>query len=1103
MQALPKLGRYEEKTKYKKREAYNNDPLPVPLTDPRFPGLRFEPARPGAKKKDPDYKDRIVSDDTKFNIFDVPDTTFIKEAEIELHEVQPFAEYTEGVAMIDCEWIGPDGGQATGTINDVLVAIGLRNRGKSYLGCNADKTEKELLEWFFRSLDNLKDVHTITGYAIYGFFRGTEEVMVDLAMIYHRAHHHGIGEFCPWRPAEGKFTTYRWQNAIVFGKPLEVPAWDCDKYELIDLYAQIVLYDSLVRKLDNYRLKDSVIGFGLRQDKRIEIGDQIYDFWARGEIDTIKNYLDYDLEDVELLWNFLIPQKYFMKSYMPMTLQRITTTGTGSWWNLFLCQRTGKRPQKTETCHYQGALTYYHANVSRGLAKMDYSGLYPSIMLTWLIASSKDTEYFSLKTLQFLLKYRKSIKKSPAWIRFDGGDRSPECLDSDGRQHTAKILANSLYGLWNTRGLSYNDPFSGAAITAYGRGLTRHMINWLHQNDFETRGCFAADTEVLTSEGNRPIESLVGKTTHVLNKDKEWVPVEFKSYGVQRIVKLHLRNNKRDVYIQTTSNHKWLTTSGEFKITTDLKKKGNPNVYRGIDSIPVNLPDKPDDTSNEYKLGVVHGIVYGDGVLQKKSLLTINSRSQHKYAHQIQLVGEKRNLYSQLVEACKSDLITLHDIRTYDQWPDSYFVTLRSDILMKDLPENHNPSYILGFVRGLLSTDGHVSGKDGCPEIIGSKKVAEFVNEYSYLAGFYPTGISIAAKAGVNAPINGKPVIQKDDCYKVRFSKNSLCEADFLRDFHKNKWLKHPSVKNLGKWYIQSIDVTDDYEEVYCCTETNTHTFTLAHGILTGNSDTDAAVAQITNPEKYGIHLFEKGMSNYTTEEIIDNLQKMDNLFRETGDRLNATMPGVTAVEYEDLIPFMWVPPNLKDKSAGQTLVDKLNSIDCYEEVAPDHVDAGLSKNYIYFVAKRDGEGNLTGKFGQKCKGKFKKRGFSYIQQGFVIDCISKLFYEGEEAATKFAQETRGAIASGSFPIDKLQKTVLVAANWKAFPEWGFPVGSKPTIHYVWRGEVTGKRVIKKVFVPSDDITETYAPEYYLAQFDEVMKELPISLPKEQLELLG
>lgn len=722
MQDLPKLGRYDQKTKYKKRESYNNDPLPVPLTDPRFPGLRFEPARPGTKKKDPDYKDRIVSDDTKFDIFDVPDTTFIKEAEIDLYEVQPFAEYTEGVAMIDCEWIGPDGGQATGTVDDVLVAIGIRNRGKSYLGCNPEKTEKQLLQWFFKSLDNLKDVHTITGYAIYGFFRGTEEVMVDLAMIYHRAYHHGIGDLCPWKPTEGKYKTYRWQNAIVFGKPLEVPAWDCDKYELIDIYPQIVLYDSLVRKLDNYRLKDSVIGFGLREDRRIEIGDKIYDFWARGEIDTIKEYLDYDLQDTELLWNFLIPQKYFMKSYVKWDLKRITTTGTGSFWSQFLAERTGKRPQKTEICGYQGALTYYHSGCFRNAAKFDFASLYPSIMLTYLVGSYKDEDYFALKTLQFLLKYRKQIKKSQA---FKEGS-----VDADGQQLTAKILANSLYGLWGTRGLPFNDPYAGAAVTAFGRNLARYLISWLDERGVKTAS---------------------------------------------------------------------------------------------------------------------------------------------------------------------------------------------------------------------LDTDGIV-------------------------------------------------------CY---------------------------------------------FEE-----------------------------------------------DNYTDEERIAK-------YTELCEDLNKTLPGVNKVEFEEIIPFIFIPPNLKDKSASQTLADKLNSIDCYEDVDPDKLDAGLSKNYIYFVETQLGKYKITK------KGKYKKRDKNYIQQGFVIDCITKLFYEGEEEAIRFAQSIRDQIASGSFPIEKLQKTVLVAANWKEFPKYGFEVGSKPTIHYVWRGEVTGKRVIKKVFVPSDDVAEAYAPEYYVAQFDEVMKELPIELPKEQLEILG
>jgi DNA polymerase elongation subunit (family B) len=724
----------------------SNDPLPIPPRDDRFPGLRYVEAREGAKKKDPDSKPRIVSDDTEFNIFDVPDTTFIRESEVKLFDVQPFSDYTRGVVLLDLEWVGPDGGSATGTKDDIIVAIGVRYRGKSYLACNKDKTEKELLQWFFARIESFPQVHTIAGYAIYGFYKNSEEVMVDLAMIYHRCLLHGLE--CPWKPSESKYNTYRWQNAIVFGKPLEVPAWDCDLYELIDIYPQIVLYDSLVRKLENYRLKDSVIGFGLRKDRRIEIGDKIHEYWSKGDVDTIKTYLDYDLEDTELLWNFLTPQNYFMKAYMSWTLQRITTTGTGSWWNSFMIDRTKMKPKKTQTCSYQGALTFYMSGIHRSLMKCDFSGLYPSIMLTWLVCSHKDSDYIALKTLFFLLKYRKSIKKTPEWIRFDGGDRSPECLDADGRQNTAKRSANSLYGLWNTKGLNFNDPYAGAAVCAYGRQLSRYMINWLYENkNLDTRGC-----------------------------------------------------------------------------------------------------------------------------------------------------------------------------------------------------------------------------------------------------------------------------------------------------------------------------------------------------------DTDAAMACLINPQEYDIHGFEKGINNYTEEEILDNLTKMDVFFKQTVSELNSTMPGYTAVDYEDLIPFMWVPPNIKDKDAGKTLADKLNSVECYENVTPDQLDPGLSKNYIYAVAKRDKDGKLTGKFTLKSKGKFKKRDKNWIQKDFVIDLITKLFYDGEHAAKEFALDVRAQIASGTLPLEKLQKTVLVASNWKQFVEWGFPVGSRPCIHYTWRGETTGKKRIKKVFVATDNISEFYAPEYYLDQFDTVLAETPVKL---------
>jgi hypothetical protein len=220
----------------------------------------------------------------------------------------------------------------------------------------------------------------------------------------------------------------------------------------------------------------------------------------------------------------------------------------------------------------------------------------------------------------------------------------------------------------------------------------------------------------------------------------------------------------------------------------------------------------------------------------------------------------------------------------------------------------------------------------------------------------------------------------------------------------------------------------------------------------------------------------------YTDEE-------RDQKFKELCEELNKSLPGVTYVDYEDQIPFVFIPPNTKKtKLADRTLAEKLNSIDCYEDVTPDQVTAGLSKNYIYFKKKKDGS------YALESKGKYRKRDKSWLSSGFVVELITKLFYDGEEVAREFARSIRQQIADCTIPLSKLQKTVLVAANWTEFPKQGFPVGTKPTVHYVWRGETSGKRVIKKVFVPSDKPDEPYAPEYYLEQFDEILAETPIKL---------
>jgi DNA polymerase elongation subunit (family B) len=695
------------------------DSLPTPLTDDRFPFLRYRAANPNAKNKEADdYKAKIVSTDSEVDIFDVPDNTFLRDAKLDLNDIQPFVDYTKGVGMLDLEWVGEDGGEAKGDGTDVIVAIGLKNRGRYYIGCNKAKTEKELIIWFFKQLEKLDYIHTLAAHSGYGFFRKGEEVLVDFGMLWKRCQVHGIEKLCPWKRAEGKWSTHRWGNAIVNGQPLEVPAWDCKKYQLIDTYTQTALYDFLVSKLTDYSLKMAPVQFGIKDEseRKYDIGSEVYKYWAKGDTETIIEYLKEDVDDVELLWNYLLPQKYFMKSYMDWDLKRITTTGTGSWWLQFYKKQTETEIPRIDKCGYTGALTYYKAGIYKQCCKYDFSGLYPSIMLTYLISMKWDKDYFLLKALKFLITYRKSIKKTQAFIDYDNGIETPEGIDAFGQQLTAKILANSLYGA-----LALVDPYAAAAVTAYGRQLVRFMIEWLNKKGLEVHGC---------------------------------------------------------------------------------------------------------DT---------------DGVL-----------------------------------------------------------------------------------------------------------------------------------------------------------------ANFKED-------------------------------------------------------------------------------NFKTDE------ERSDAFKQLEKELNDVLPGETKVEYEEYIPMVYIPPN-DDKKAKIILADKLNSMECYE-VDPANLDPGLSKNYIYFVKKGD-------KFKKVYKGKFKKRGKSWLQAGFVMDFIEKKFYDGDEAAKQFATEIRDAIAAGTLETKKVRETKLVSKSQKVLPLYGFENGQKYTLHYTPSGETIKRRHEWKLIMPTDDETKPYDSDYYLGEFNEkILPQLFVELP--------
>ncbi|MCU1604643.1 MAG: dnaG, partial [Modestobacter sp.] len=130
-----------------------------------------------------------------------------------------------------------------------------------------------------------------------------------------------------------------------------------------------------------------------------------------------------------------------------------------------------------------------------------------------------------------------------------------------------------------------------------------------------TRGlyhCLAGETGVLTEDGTVPIRELAGKTVRVLNGNGGWVEAPFRSYGVQRLMRVTVTRNGRTKLLHATDEHRWFVPSGALrqnrreKLTKDLRPGDRLShsfpVSRVLNPAPLPSP-----------CGIARGIVHGDG----------------------------------------------------------------------------------------------------------------------------------------------------------------------------------------------------------------------------------------------------------------------------------------------------------------------------------------------------------------------------------------------------------------------------------------------------------------------------------------------------------
>src|SRR4051794_31604818 len=81
-------------------------------------------------------------------------------------------------------------------------------------------------------------------------------------------------------------------------------------------------------------------------------------------------------------------------------------------------------------------------------------------------------------------------------------------------------------------------------------------------------GCLSGDTLVATRQGSRRIDSLVGDCD-VLT-DVGWIQASVESFGVQPLYAVTLLNGTTEQTVYATAGHRWLLSTGEWKLTRAL-----------------------------------------------------------------------------------------------------------------------------------------------------------------------------------------------------------------------------------------------------------------------------------------------------------------------------------------------------------------------------------------------------------------------------------------------------------------------------------------------------------------------------------------------------
>ncbi|MCP9487214.1 MAG: hypothetical protein MSC30_15300 [Gaiellaceae bacterium MAG52_C11] len=367
--------------------------------------------------------------------------------------------------------------------------------------------------------------------------------------------------------------------------------------------------------------------------------------------------------------------------------------------------------------------------------------------------------------------------------------------------------------------------------------------------------CFAPSEQLLTSRGVRTFAELEDQSCSVLT-DGGFRPAAVKRFRRGPLVEVQLAPafEERDRYggtrlttrnvsrfrrtLQATPTHRWILADGQ--------KTDSLGVGQFVPAMQL----RPARDSEQYRLGVLHGLVYGDGSWNKQEIRS------GLHLHYVQLYGAK-------VAAFKDFFDQVNFSPCLDVQP-GYVGTgvVRAAVnLKRSLPESSDHEYVTGFVDGWLACDGD-RVKAGSWRLRSTDHEAlGWLELAAPLAGYVAIGSGEESNLETNFGVRSRPL----------------------------RWL-YLATQEVS-WRVMRVDqLEQEASDTFCAVVPGKHEFTLAGGVYTLNCGAcepecpvEAIFPEDALPDKWepfvkinyayseGAEVIDKLVDEYATEHDVQN----------------------------------------------------------------------------------------------------------------------------------------------------------------------------------------------------------------------------------------